>query len=88
MRIALLQKPSGNTDKDSMLKACVRYFQKKNVFLSYFERSTLKRNLNYCCFIFLSFHKHLFPLELPRAAPFLKLLVLKNDGVCNQGIVT
>ena len=44
--------------------ACVHYFQKKSVFLHYFERSTLKRNLTYHCFIFPSFHKNSLMLEL------------------------
>ena len=37
-------------EKTRLLKACVCYFEKTNVFLPYFERSTLKRNLTYSCF--------------------------------------
>ena len=55
------------------LKACVCYFWKKNVFLRYFKRSSLKRNLTYSCFFFPSFHEHSLSLELPRAARLLKI---------------
>ena len=54
------------------LKACVRYFSKKNVFLRYIKPSTLKRNVTYSCFFFPSFHEHSLSLELPRAARLLK----------------
>ena len=42
------------------------------MFLGYFERNTLKRNLTYSCFIFPLFHKHLSSPGLPCAARLLK----------------
>ena len=62
------------------MSAIFHYFQKTNVFLRYFERSTLKRNLIYSCFFFPSFHEHSLSLSLPA---FLKLRVLKNNCMCN-----
>ena len=53
--------------QNKTVKAYVRYFLKTNVFLCYFERSTLKRNLTYCCFFFPLFPEHLFSPRLPCA---------------------
>ena len=61
----------------SLLKACVRYFLNSNVFLGYFERNTLKRNLPYSCFIFPLYHERFSPLSYHALPAFLKLLVLK-----------
>ena len=55
-----------------LVSAIFHYFLKNNMFLGYFERNTLKRNLTYSCFIFPLFHEHLFSPELPRAARLLK----------------
>ena len=63
---------------NSGIKACVRYFSKKNVFLRYFKRSISKRNLTYSRFFFPSFHEHSVSLELPRAARLLKTSCFKK----------
>ena len=53
-----------------------------NVFLGYFERSTLKRNLTYSCFFFPLFHEHLFSPGLPRATRLLETSCLEKITVC------
>ena len=63
-------------------KACVSYFEKTNVFLHYFERSTVKRNLTYSCLFFPLFHKHLFSPRLPRATRLLETSWLEKITVC------
>ena len=52
------------------------------MFLGYFERNTLKRNLTYSCFIFPLFHEHLFSPGLPRAALLLKTFWFEKITVC------
>ena len=53
-----------------------------NVFLGYFEWSTLKRNLTYSSFFFPLFHKHLFSPGLPRATRLLETSCLEKITVC------
>ena len=53
-----------------------------NVFLGYFEWSTLKRNLTYSSFFFLLFHKHLFSPGLPRGPHILETSCLEKITVC------
>ena len=55
---------------------------KTNLFLRYFERSTLKRNLTYSCFSFPLFHDHLFSPGLPRATRLLETSYLEKITVC------
>ena len=52
------------------------------MFPGYFERSTLKRNLTYRCFIFPPFHEHLFSPGLPRATRLLETSCLEKITVC------
>ena len=54
---------------------------KRQLFLRYFERNTLKRNLTYSCFFFPLFHEHLFSPELPRATRLLETC-LEKITVC------
>ena len=54
------------------MSAIFHYFLKTNVFLRYFEWSTLKRYLTYSCFFIPLFHEHSPSLELPRAPRLLK----------------
>ena len=55
---------------------------KRQLFLRYFERNTLKRNLTYSCFFFPLFHEHLFSPELPRATRLLETSCLEKITVC------
>ena len=52
------------------------------IFLRYFERSTLKRNLTYSCFFFPLFHEHLFSPGLRRATRLLETSWLEKVTVC------
>ena len=52
------------------------------MFLGYFERNALKRNLTYICFILPLFHEHLFSPELPRAARLLKTSCFEKKTAC------
>ena len=65
-----------------LMSTIFHYFKKKNVFLRYFEQSTLKRNLTYSCFFFPLFHKHLFSPGLPRATRLLETSCLEKITVC------
>ena len=55
------------------------------MFLGYFERNTLKRNLTYSCFIFTLFQEHLFSPELPRTARLFKTSFFEKITMCNRG---
>ena len=57
-------------------------FKKTNVFLRYFQRSTLKRNLTYSCFFFPLLHEHLFSPGLPCATRLLETSCLEKITVC------
>ena len=63
-----------------LVSAIFHCFQKTNVFLHYFERSTLKRNLTYSCFFFPLFHKHSLLGYYALPAP-LNFLFRKNNYV-------
>ena len=63
------------------MSAIFHYFWKTDVFLRYFEWSTMKRNLNYSCFFSL-FHKHLFSPGLPRATRLFETSYLEKITVC------
>ena len=65
-----------------LVSAIFHCFQKTNVFLHYFKRSTLKRNLTYSCIFFPLFHKHLFSPGLPRATRLIKTSWLEKITVC------
>ena len=65
-----------------LLSAIFHYFYKTNVFLCYFEQSTLKRNLTYSCFFFPLFHEHLFCPGLPCATHLLETSCLEKITVC------
>ena len=65
-----------------LVSVIFHYFLKTNVFLRYFERSTLKRNLTYSCFFFPLFHEHLFSPGLPRATRLLETSCLEKITVC------
>ena len=64
------------------MSAIFHYFQTTNVFLRYFERSTLKRNFAYSCFFFPLFHEHLFSPGLPCAIRLLETSCLEKITVC------
>ena len=66
-------------DSLKLVSAIFHYFYKTNVFLRYFEWSTLKINLTYICFFFPSSHEHSLSLELLRAAHLLKTSCFKNE---------
>ena len=70
-----------------LVSAIFQLFSKNTVFLDYFERNTLKRNLTYSCFIFPMFQKHLFSPDLPRAALlkfcFEKITMCNRDNACD-----
>ena len=70
--------------KLKLLSAIFHYFKKTNVFLCYFERSTLKRNLTYSCFFFPLFHEHLFSPGLPHATRLLETSCLEKITMCNR----
>ena len=55
-----------------------------NVFLRWFERSILKRNLTYSCFFFPLFHEYLFSPGLPRATRLLETSCLEKITMCNR----
>ena len=65
-----------------LIKACVRYFSlflKDIVFLGYFKRSTLKRNLPYNCFFLSAVSWTFTHLSYHGLPAFLKLYVLKIE---------
>ena len=65
-----------------LVSAIFHYFYKTNVFLRYFERRTLKRNLTYRCFFFPLFHKYLFSPGLPRATRIAETPCVEKVTVC------
>ena len=65
-----------------LVSAIFHYFLKTNVFLHFFEQSTLKRNLTYSCFFFPLFDEHLFSPGLPRATRLLETSWLEKITVC------
>ena len=65
-----------------MLKLLSAIFKKADIFICYFERSTLKRNLTYSCFFFPLFNEHLFSPGLPRATRLLETSCLEKITVC------
>ena len=66
-----------------LVSAIFHYFEKINVFLHFFERSTLKRNLTYSSFFFPQFHEHLFSPRLPCATRLLETSWLEKITMCN-----
>ena len=64
------------------MSAIFHYFYKTNVFLCYFERRTLKRNLTYCCFFFPLFQEHLFSPGLPRATRLVETSCVEKVTIC------
>ena len=66
-----------------LVSAIFHYFQKTNIFLHYFERSTLKKSLTYSCFLFPLFHKHLLSPGLSCATRLLETSSLEKITMCN-----
>ena len=69
------------------LKACVRYFSLflKEQYVSWlFRTKYFEIKFSLSCFIFPSFHEHLFSPELPRAAGLLKSSCFKKITMCNR----
>ena len=65
-----------------LVSTIFHYFSKTNVFLRYFECSTLNKNLTYSCFFLPMFHEHLFSPGLPRATRLLETSCSEKITVC------
>ena len=68
--------------KTFKVKAFVCYFSlflKENIFIRYFDQSTMKRNLTYIVFSSHCFMNIFFRLSYHALPAFLKLLVLKKE---------